>query len=312
MENNIDDIIGTAVIFIMGFIFFFYGFMQLRRKRLIEDMPTSTVRGLALGLVELQGVARPSIILRSPITLTECCVYEYKVEQYCEHRKDDKWVTVAYGNSFKVPFYLEDKTGKVKICPEEAEMLWSDRLSYITGGFRKQIPDFLTTFLEKNGIKYRSWLGTKKFRFTERYFLEGEPIYVLGTAVPENEQSLEVDKQCLIQRLEELKSDPQWIKQIDTNQDGYISQEEWDKAVAQIESELLSSAIKDSSLDNASGIKICKANSEEVFIIGTENQHLIIKNFSWDMLKYLLGGPLLSLGALGYILWRLKGMGFFN
>ena len=59
---------------------FFRGFKRLRRKRLIENIPTSTIRGLAMGLVELYGEARTKTPLKSPLTKADCVLYMYKIE----------------------------------------------------------------------------------------------------------------------------------------------------------------------------------------------------------------------------------------
>ena len=53
-----DSDIGYAFLgFLCGFGVFFQGFNRLREKRLVQNTPTSTVRGMAMGLVELVGKA---------------------------------------------------------------------------------------------------------------------------------------------------------------------------------------------------------------------------------------------------------------
>jgi hypothetical protein len=45
---------------------FFFGFMRFRRKRLIQNIPTTTIRGMAIGLVAvsvLQGVIERTLSL---------------------------------------------------------------------------------------------------------------------------------------------------------------------------------------------------------------------------------------------------------
>ncbi len=76
MSDNRD--IGCAIIcFCFGVWSFFDGFKRLREKRLVENIPTSTVRGLAMGLVELGGKAENTALLKSPLTKTECVLYQY-------------------------------------------------------------------------------------------------------------------------------------------------------------------------------------------------------------------------------------------
>ena len=49
-----------------GVWYFFHGLGVLRKKKFIESIPTSTVRGLAIGLVELNGKAKKVKTLQVP------------------------------------------------------------------------------------------------------------------------------------------------------------------------------------------------------------------------------------------------------
>ncbi|HNV24299.1 MAG TPA: hypothetical protein PKH98_05360, partial [Candidatus Omnitrophota bacterium] len=91
-----DRSIGTALfLFGVGVFIFFGGFQSLRRKRKIENIPTSTIRGLALGLVELVGKAKKNKILhKSPLTKTDCDFYRYQIERYQSSGKSSRWVTI--------------------------------------------------------------------------------------------------------------------------------------------------------------------------------------------------------------------------
>ena len=52
MSVTVDDNTFVLLIFSgLGVFGFFWGFSRLRKKRLIEDIPTSTVRGMAMGMV---------------------------------------------------------------------------------------------------------------------------------------------------------------------------------------------------------------------------------------------------------------------
>ena len=65
-----------------GFGLFVYGWMVHQRKRLIESIPTSTIRSLALGLVEISGHAQPEEgLLSTPFGGLPCVFYSYAVEE---------------------------------------------------------------------------------------------------------------------------------------------------------------------------------------------------------------------------------------
>lgn len=87
MSDNRD--IGYATFFLgSGIWYFFWGFKRLRRKRKIENIPTSTVRGLAIGLVELIGKAKKMSSITSPLTATQLppLPLHFKIAE--EDRKD--------------------------------------------------------------------------------------------------------------------------------------------------------------------------------------------------------------------------------
>jgi hypothetical protein len=302
--SNDRDVAWAAVGFGFGIWAFFKGFKELRRKRLIVNTPTSTVRGLAMGLVELIGVVRPTSILRSPITKTECAAYRFKVEEYRSSGKSGRWVTIAQSDSFSCPFYLEDATGKVKVYPFDSEMYWQPDYMFETG-IGKTMPENVTKFMGEMGIPSFNWLFAKTMRFTEWYLQDNSPIYVLGTAQPDDNQAISVDQNTLADRLEKLKKDPKFLKEADTDQDGNISAEEWEAAAARVENGLLSDAMAKISLDNAEGIRIAREEGGPPFIIAKEDQQSLINELSWQCIKCIWGGPALSLACLAYLFWRL-------
>jgi len=174
--------LGYALLFFgFGIAGFFWGFNRLRRKRKIENIPTSTVRGLAMGPVELVGKTQKRINLASPLTQTPCVFYRYTVERYKRRRRSGDWVTIASGNSSFSPFELNDGTGKVLVFPQGAEVILPVDYEFRTG-LGKPLPDQLLSFMEQNGLSYRSLLGAHPLRFREWFIQENETVYVLGTA----------------------------------------------------------------------------------------------------------------------------------
>ena len=58
-----------------GIFLFFRGFPHLKRKRLIQNTPTSTIRGAALGAVEVSGTVVGPYTLISPLSESDCFYY---------------------------------------------------------------------------------------------------------------------------------------------------------------------------------------------------------------------------------------------
>jgi len=288
--------------FVFGVYSFFWGFKRLRRKRLIENIPTSTIRGLAIGLVELYGKAEPTTLLKSPLTNTDCVLFKYLIEEYRKSGKSGHWVKIASGDSFACPFYLNDETGKIMVYPYKAELILPADYKFETG-FGRAIPDTIVEFMENTGIRYKSWLGYRRLRFTEWFIEPKEYVYVLGTA---KKLDTSIDyKNALKKRIEELKKNPEKMKEIDLNKDGEISTEEWDLAVSKLEQELLEKILQNTTLEEHSDVIIGKGDVEKIFIISDRSEKELVKKLLIQSLLGIYGGIILSLFSLWWILMEL-------
>jgi hypothetical protein len=113
-------------------------FVCLRRKRIIDDLPTSKTQGVFIGISELKGNAESETPLTSSLGSVRCVWYEWKVEErwsrtitetYAEAngrsglrtRTESGWTVVASGGE-NPPLYLKDDTGVLRIVPEGAEV----------------------------------------------------------------------------------------------------------------------------------------------------------------------------------------------
>jgi len=164
-----------------GVILFFWGFVQLRTKRLMEDIPASTIRAMAPGLVEISGQAVNWELCKGPFTLQDCVYYEYLVEQYVNSGKNSHWETILKGDSKAFSFYVQDGTGTVLVKPEKSTVIVPDAYTLKTGMF-SEVPPAMVEFLEQKKISLRTFFGFEKtLRFTERHFLPGETLFVMGT-----------------------------------------------------------------------------------------------------------------------------------
>ena len=105
-------------------------------------------------------------------------------------------------------------------------------------------------------------------------------------------------------------SDSRKMKEVDTNKDGHISQEEWDAAVKNVEQEMLIQAIKNSTPDNTLDVVIAKGEGKQVFIISDESEKQIVGHLSRKTLFGIFGGAVLSLATLAYLLFRLQMVWF--
>jgi len=164
-----------------GIGLFAYGFVLSRRQHLIESIPTSTIRSLAIGLVEIFGTAEAEgPPLSAPFSQTPCVLYSYTVEEHQGAGKSSHWVTIAKGTSVQ-PFSVRDATGAVRVAPHDAELLVSTDRTY-RNDWLGSLPHEASAGLKRLGIETDGWIGQTTLRCTEAFIRPGEPVYVLGTA----------------------------------------------------------------------------------------------------------------------------------
>ncbi|MEW6088599.1 MAG: GIDE domain-containing protein [bacterium] len=174
-------IIGASI---AGIYSFFDGLKKMK-KRMMENIPTSKIRSLALGLVELSGKAEArNKPLQGPLSGKDCVFCKYSIERWERRGKSHSWAKVVEGGSYDIPFYIQDETGKVLIDPRTAEINFREIDFNLETN--KNFPPNLITLMERNNIKYKNKLflfnPNYKMRFKEWNIFEGDLIYVLGTA----------------------------------------------------------------------------------------------------------------------------------
>ncbi len=118
-ENN--DIAYAAAGLGAGVYYFFRGFRSLRRKRLIEGLPTSKIRSIAMGLVEVAGTAVGEPTVTAAFTLRKCFGAKYRIDRWQSSRRGGRWVKV-HEEYLGVPFHVKDETGQVRVDAAGAEL----------------------------------------------------------------------------------------------------------------------------------------------------------------------------------------------
>ncbi len=269
-----------------GIVGFFTGFSRLKRKRMIENIPTSTVRGMAMGEVELAGQAEHCHqALTAPFSNSPCVYYKYKIEEYHSNGKNSHWDTIAKGESTASPFYLKDDTGRVLVSPAKAEMVIDQKLR--TESMNPQIENFLT----RSGLRSRGLFGfQRRLRFTEWHIKPNEKVYVLGFA-QKNQTFLQDHRAKLAERLEKAKQDRALMAQFDMNKDGEISQEEWNFAAQSIEQQLLEDLSKSSfTHEEHTDVVIAFNPNSRIFIISDKDQKELLSKLGWQCGLAIYGG----------------------
>lgn len=109
-------------------------FFVLRRKRLIDDIPTSKAQGVFIGLVELKGTAESEKPLTSYLAGIRCVQCAWQVDEkwsrtvvtttaqgLTHSHTESGWTRVTSGSLY-IPFYLKDDTGVIRIVPARANI----------------------------------------------------------------------------------------------------------------------------------------------------------------------------------------------
>jgi len=105
----------------------------LKRKRLIENVPSCKVAGIFIGLNEVKGQVVCEEPLKAFVSEQDCVWYGYSIDERYERSREvrdqdgkttteqeDGWKRVADGSEC-CSFYLRDDTGSVLVRPEGAE-----------------------------------------------------------------------------------------------------------------------------------------------------------------------------------------------
>jgi len=164
----------------------FWGLRSLRRKRLIENVPTSKVKGVFMGLNEVKGHARSDDPLTSYLAGVTCVYYDWKVEEHWsrtvtytdskgrkETRHESGWKTVASGGE-EPPFDVEDDTGRLRVVPRGAEI-------QAAGVFDQTCGRSHPLYYGKGPSGAVSDSDHRR-RFTEHAIRVGARVYVIGCA----------------------------------------------------------------------------------------------------------------------------------
>ncbi len=190
LQQRTSLVIFMTLFFIVGLYLLYQGLHYHKLRRVVEDIPTSKVRSIAIGLVEVFGKVKPAQqVLQAPLSGAKCVFYGYKIELYYG-RKNYEWRVVDHIVK-TTPFYLEDNTGKVLVDPTDANIEVTFEQQIDTK--EDKMPAAIKSFLAANKPDILREIETKKerYRFTEQLIPIDTQLYVLGSANtnPEAKQS---------------------------------------------------------------------------------------------------------------------------
>lgn len=178
--------------FFIGAFVFYKGMRWFNLRRLIENIPTSKIRSIAMGLVEVEGKVRQheDKILTSPVTGQKCIFYDYVIEGYVRDSRRGmhamKWESMK-GNVGFVPYFrLKDDTGEVLVKTENARGLVRARQIKLEDYKYDMTPEKAMSIpipIERlNNIANSNIRRAQKLRYSEIVVRPDDHLYVMGTA----------------------------------------------------------------------------------------------------------------------------------
>ena len=302
------DLFFYAIIGIFGGIgLFVYGFFQLKKKRLIENIPTSKIRSMAMGLVEVKGRAIEWMPLTAPFSNVPAVYYTYKVEELRRSKNSTYWATIHKGRSKDSPFYIEDDTGQILIHPKGAEFNIPVDFTLRTG-ILTDIPAHIVSFLEEKGVRYKKWFGfSKTLRFTEHHIAPNDCLYIMGVCKNNRQNLASVYRKKVQEVMRKVKADPKIMKQFDKNNDGHISQEEWELA-----RQIIGQKVREQLGKQEDTVFIGKGEHRgQLFYISDHSEKALTSQLAVSASGGVFGGAILTLISLGYVLYTLTSHSSF-
>ena len=104
---------------------------SVRWKRMMENLPTSRIKGVMPGLSEIKGLIElkdQDEALISPLKSLPCVYYHYVVKEKRGSGKKSRWVTIT-DDRRSLDFFCEDDTGRLLVDLDEAEVICKRRFS---------------------------------------------------------------------------------------------------------------------------------------------------------------------------------------
>jgi hypothetical protein len=273
-----NPIIWSVIGFGAGIYLFFRGFALLQRKRFIQNVPRSTIRGASLGLVELSGKVEGPYTIIAPLSEEDCFHYRTIAWTGGEHT----WHKAAE-ESLSAPFFLDDGTGKLMVDARGAE---ADLPSAFSEEYSGTVPDYAQCFLDRHGVS--SGFGVKLEEYIVR---QGETLFAMGTLRESTAEEWTGATGVLSPEAAELQRE-----------------EEIGGVMLPVASAARQKpvAVKVSQPFDLHPKVVLGNGPNQPLFISIRSQHEIVHRLAWKSALYIWGGPMLTLFCFWYLLSRLS------
>jgi hypothetical protein len=224
-------------VLLLGFAVIGGGRLALRWTqiaRLIEDTPRSRIRSAAQGYVELAGRTSwlPGTTNVAPLTQRPCVWWRFRVQKRVRSgsgtRRRESWRTIDQGRSTQ-PFVLDDGTGSCIVQPEGAEIVTGEATTWYGD---TPWPRPIQETARARGLE-------RDYRYHEERIYQDVAAYVLGGFHSSSGTATDSRDEQLSRLLTEWKRDQAELnRRFDTDRDGHLSIEEWERARSAAQTEV--------------------------------------------------------------------------
>ncbi len=249
----------------LGSVLQFFRLMRLRSW--IQDLPTSKLRSVSAGFVEVSGRVHADKVFISPISGARCVYFRYRKEKRVQTRDGYRWQKVEIGEAYPENCFLDDGTGVISLNLKNAAFMLSTK--YKTHN----------TYLNMlSGIPV---MGDHNVRYVEEYLQEGQTVYVMGTATPTNPIRL------FGQYVSTIKKNPEVMKQFDLNGDGKVDEAEWQHAVKLLRRKFLNHM---ENRGQSFSLMMDYHPDTRIFLVSNEKESALLQKLGWRIPAYFAAG----------------------
>lgn len=125
------------IIFAIAFISAILPSSKNRFKKYQATLPTSKIRSMAMGLVEVEGKITTDTPLLARIEKIECIGYKYVIESISKDKDGKLSYSEIFSETVCNPFVITDETGSVAVNPDNIELIWVDLDGQYSSGSKR-------------------------------------------------------------------------------------------------------------------------------------------------------------------------------
>ncbi len=305
VDNLLTRIADSAVWYVLGvglgIYLFARGFGLLREKRLILNIPRSTIRSAALGLIEVSGKVVGPYTLIAPLSEEECFYYR-SVARLSGNSPGGSGGKSLAEETLCTPFFLDDGTGRLLVDLRGADMqlipLLHDESS------QSPIPNYMRGFLGR-----RHGISTEYPVTLEEYCIRpGDSLFVLGT-LQENSVEEEIAESTPgtsrhedARFLSEAAADLQRRAALEFELPGMETARLNPPASAN-----RGRSTKLGEFDLHPRVILTKGGSHDPYFVSWRSQRDLVQELAGKTILYIWGGPILTLVCVWVLVSRFLG-----